>query len=109
MAKISWKNVKGNQHTSSFPWEDSVYSSTVSAFTKEGSLDKAFLEVGEPFFWGSTIPVEDDIVCIEYGGDTIPLYECIFTTLGVHMPFTAFEVDVFNHLMMAHSQLHSSN
>lgn len=107
MAKISQKNVKENQRTSSFPWEDSVYSSTLSAFTKEGSLDKVFLKMEEPFFWGSTIPVEDDIICNEYGGDTIPFY--VFITLGVHLPFTAFEVDVFNHLMVAHSQLHPSS
>lgn len=56
MAKKSRKNVKANQQTSSFPWESFVDSSTVSIFTKEGSLDKTFLEVGDPSLLGSTTP-----------------------------------------------------
>lgn len=90
MAKKSQKDVKGNHKNSLFPWEGSVYSSTMTIFTKEGSLDKEFLEVGEPSLWGSTTPVEDGRICSEYGGCIIPLYKCVFSTLGVRLPFTTF-------------------
>lgn len=89
-----------------FSWEGSVYSSTLSIFTTEGGLDNAFLKVGEQSLWGSTTPVEDDKICSEYDGCIISLYECFFSTMGVHLPFTAYEVGVFNHIMVAPSQLY---
>lgn len=68
-------------------------------------MNMAFSEVGESSFLGLTIPGEDDGICSEYDNYTIPLYEYLLSTIGVCMPFTAFEVDVFNFLMTAISFL----
>lgn len=37
-------------------------------------------------------------VCISLDGCSIPLYECLFTRLGVRFPFSDFEVVVLNQL-----------
>lgn len=73
-------------------WEGSIYFSTVSIFNKEGSLNKAFYEVGALSLWGFTIYGKDDKICSDYGNCSVPLYEYPFSTLGVRKPYTAFEV-----------------
>lgn len=72
-------------------------------FAKECNQDKDFLEVGEPSHWGSTTPTEGDRICNEYGSCIIPIYEYLLSTLGVRLLFNAFEVSVFNHLIVSHS------
>lgn len=62
--------------------------------------------MGKSLLWGLTTPSEDDRIWNEYGNCTIPVYEYLFSTLGVCLPFTAFEVGVFNYRMVAPSQLH---
>lgn len=62
--------------------------------------------MGESSLWGLTIPSDEDMICNEYGNCTIPLYEYHFSSLGVRFPFTAFEVGVFNYIMVASSQLY---
>lgn len=47
MAKKSQKNVKGNKKDSTTPWEDFIYSSTMSVFAYEGNLYKDLFEVGD--------------------------------------------------------------
>ncbi|KAI5407158.1 hypothetical protein KIW84_053419 [Lathyrus oleraceus] len=91
MAKKSQKIVEMELVNPSSPWEGSIYSPIISIFSKEGSLNIAYFEVGELSLWGLTILGEDDIVCSEYDNLTIPLYEYLFKTLGVHLPFTIFE------------------
>lgn len=105
MAKKSQKIVEMELVNLSSPWEGSIYSPIISIFSKEGSLNIAYFEVGELSLWGLTILGEDDIVCSEYDNLTISLYEYLFKTLGVHLPFTIFEEGVFNYLMVASSQI----
>lgn len=71
----------------------------------EGSLNKAFSEVRTSSLWGLTIPDKDDKICSEYGNYTIHMHAYLFSIWGVYLPFIAFEVDVFNYLMMAPPQL----
>lgn len=106
MDKKSWKNVQGNLANPTSSWESSVYSSTMCVFTKKGSLDKPFFEVGELSLWILTTPSEDDRICSKYSNYTILLYEYLFLTLGATLPFSAFKVGVFNYLMVAPSQIH---
>lgn len=80
MAEKSRKMVKGNHKNATYPWESSIYSSIVSIFAKEGHMDKDFLEMVKHLHWASTIHTEDDRICSEYIGHTIPLYEYLFST-----------------------------
>lgn len=70
--KKSLKTVRGNLVNLSSHWEGSIYSSFVSIFTKEGSLDMALFEVGESLFQGLTSLGDDDRICSEYGKCTTP-------------------------------------
>lgn len=36
---------------------------------------------------------------------SVPLYECIFTSFRVHLPFSSFEMEVMNHLRVSPSQI----
>lgn len=109
MAKIPWKTVKKNSVNPSSLWKGYVFSSTGSIFTKDGNLDGEFFNVGEPSLWGLTIPSAENWICNGYGKCTIPWYEYLFSSLWVNLPFTAFEVDVLNYLMVAPSQLHPTS
>lgn len=70
-------------------------------------MDKAFSDMGESLFWVLTTSGEDDRICSEYGNYIIPLYQYLFSTLGIRLPFNAFEVGIFNYLMVASSQFNS--
>ncbi|KAI5412499.1 hypothetical protein KIW84_057245 [Lathyrus oleraceus] len=94
---------------SSSSWESFIFSSTVSVFTKEGNLDRAFFDIGQLSLWGLTIPDDEDKICNEYDYYIIPLYEYLFSFLGVCLSFTTFEVGVLNYLMVAPSQLHPTS
>lgn len=47
-----------------------------------------------------------DRVCNSFEGCLVPLYECLFTRLRIHLLFSDFEVDMMNHLKVPPSQLH---
>lgn len=55
-----------------------------------------------------TILSEDERISNYYGSCTISLFEYLFSTLGVRLFFTAFEVGVFNYLMVDPSQINLS-
>lgn len=56
-------------------WEDFVYSSTISIFAREGSLDGSFLDVGPSSGLGVLTPDKHERICSECGDFVIPFYE----------------------------------
>lgn len=55
----------------------------------------------------STLPVcPTKRICISFEGCSVPLYECLFTRLGVRLPFSDFEVAMMNRLRAAPLQPH---
>ena len=48
----------------------------------------------------------DARICLEFTQDAFPMYEIIFRDLGLRLPFNDFQVEVFNHLNLAPSQIH---
>lgn len=82
-------------------WVDPVNSINSSAFAREGGLKKAFLDVGPSSDWGVLILEEDKRIYSEYGRCVIPFYEYKFSILGIRLAFNSFEIEVFNHLMIA--------
>lgn len=71
-----------------------VYSSILSAFTKVGGLDDAFIEVGSSSSYGILIITEDERICDEYGDCVIPFYECTLFFVGLLLPLSAFELEI---------------
>lgn len=66
----------------------------------------AFLDVGPPSDWGVLTPGKNDRICSRYGECATSFYECIFSILGLRLPFNVFEVEVLKHLIVATSQLY---
>lgn len=90
-------------------WKDSVYSSSVSVFAREGNLDGAFLEVVPYLDWGALTFDENERICNEYGDYAIPFYECIFSIQGLRLPFTVFKMEVLKQLIVAPSKLYPTS
>lgn len=48
----------------------------------------------------------DGKVCSSFDGCSVPMYEYLFTSLGMLLPFSDYEVAMMNHLKLAPSKLH---
>lgn len=83
------QKLKEDVHAS---WEDLVFSSIVSIFVREGSLDGTFLDVGLPLDWGVFTLGDNERIYNEYGDCAIPFYQCVFLILGIWFPFNDFEM-----------------
>lgn len=106
MSKKSHKSVHKSLKNTPFSWMELIYSSNVFAFAEAGGLDDTFTEVGSSSNRGSLSLFEQERICDKYGGGIIPFYGCVFSTLGLRLPFTIFEIEDLKHLSMAPSQLH---
>lgn len=45
-------------------------------------------------------------ICSSFEDCMIEFYECLFTRIGLWLPFSDFEVVILNYLQVAPSQLH---
>lgn len=45
----------------------------------------------------------NEMVCSSFEGFSVPLYECLFTRLGMCLPISDCKVDVMNHLKVSPS------
>lgn len=93
------------QNNTSSSWVDYVYSSTIYAIAKVGGFYDVFTEVSSSSSWGILSPSEDDRICDKYGDCVIPFHGCTFSVMSLCLSFTAFEIEVLEHLEMGHSQL----
>lgn len=48
-----------------------------------------------------SIPDEDERVCSTYAPDLILMYKVVFRDMGFCVPFTDFQISIFNHLELA--------
>lgn len=88
-----------------YSWVDPRYLGTPFKHTqKDGGINTPFVVVS---FWMvvSTILI-DKRVSHKFEGYFIPLYSCIFESLGVQVILTTFKKKVFDHLRVPLSQLH---
>ena len=56
--------------------------------------------------WSLYIPGKDKKICLRYDRRHISMYDIVFREMGLHLPFSDFEVAVFWHLHVAPSHLH---
>lgn len=72
-------------------------------FNNAQSLEGSYLNMGLSFGWFVFHIPPNKRVCSSFDGCLVPVYECLFSTLGFRIPFNDFEVDVLNHLRIPNS------
>lgn len=72
-------------------WVDLAISITTSTFSREGNLEREFLDVSPSSDQGVLIPEESKRIYSEYGNCTIIFYKCNFSLMGLRLPFNSFE------------------
>lgn len=82
---------------------DPIYPSIASAFSRQCGFFDAFTEVCLSFERGTMSPSEDERIHEKYGTCVIPFYECVSSTTGLRLAFTAFKIEVLKHLVMVPS------
>lgn len=59
---------------------------------------------------GLSLPVETKKrICSSFDEYMVPIHECLFTRIGVQLPFYEFEVAFLRYLKVVPSQLHSGS
>lgn len=90
-------------------WVDNSVADTPSIFSIEASIDVTEILAGNPLKW-SALPVgSDKRISTSFDNYAIPLYECLFTKVGVLLPFSNFQVSVLKNLKVPPSQLHPTS
>lgn len=105
MGQKSRKSAQKSQKSVPSSWVDSIYSYIISTFRKVGNLDVAFVELGPSSYWRVLTLVEDERVCDKYKDWAFFFYKWNLSTLGLHLPFNSFAIEVLNHMAVAHLQL----
>ncbi|MCI44441.1 hypothetical protein A2U01_0065680, partial [Trifolium medium] len=86
--------------TSDTRWVIPEIRNTRSLYCKEG-IKSAFTRVGNPEEW-EAVPMTDDYTISDTRIDCIvPMYEVVFESMQVSLPFTKFEVELLNILRVA--------
>lgn len=75
----------------------------------EINLDCSSIEVGPSSESGMHVLDEDKRECREYEACVIPLQNFLFSFIRRNLPFSDFEIGIFNHLLIAPSHLHAVN
>lgn len=78
-------------------------------FPKQIVLMGAFLDVDPSSNSDVLTHCENERICSEYGDSSTPLIKCVFSILGIQLPFNDFKMEFFKHLMFAPSYLHPMN
>jgi hypothetical protein len=66
-------------------------------------LEGAFVKVGIPDNWEVCLARDSVRICIRFYICTLPIFEIVFASMNVNLPFTEIEVAVLNHLKIAPS------
>lgn len=73
------------------------------------AITSANIKVANPSSW-SVFPVNlAERICNSFEECLVPLYEYLFTRLGICLPFLDFEVFVMDRLKVVPSQFHPGN
>lgn len=87
-------------------WMDQEMLDIISAFIDESGLDHTFIKIGHSSDQKVLPPREEIMISNKYDGCVIPLHEWLFSLIGFNILFQKFRMDVLNHLVISHSQLH---
>lgn len=79
---------------------------TLSFLNTTAGINATNITVDDRLYW-SVFPMDlEKRIYRSFNDSSIPLYECMFTRIGLCLPLFDFEVGVLKHLKVSHSQLH---
>lgn len=89
-----------------YSWVEPTYSSHQSAFVQGKEMSFVPLEIRISFDWEILLVPAEKRTFHMFEWCYIPFYTCIFQDLGIRLPLTSFEKEVFDHLCISHSHFH---
>jgi len=78
---------------------------SVSLFSADGAARVPRCIIGRKEDWEILLPSSSDRVCSCFSSSCIPMYEAVFQEVGFRLPFSPFQVSVFDWLELCPSHL----
>lgn len=93
---------------SEYRWANEKVLSTSSTFSIESILSDVEIMVGDPTEWSVLPMLGEKRICSSFDDCMIPFSECLFTRIGLRLPFypSKFEVFFLKNLKVVRSQLY---
>lgn len=79
---------------------------TPSIMNSEATIEVLGIVVGDPQDWSVLLVCLKKKICNSFDDCIIPLYEFLFTNIGLWLSFSDFEVSILKHLKVSLSLLH---
>lgn len=77
----------------------------VSLFSTNGAARIPRCLIGKKEDWEITLPTTSDRICSRFSGNRILMYEAVFQKVVFRLPFSPFQVSVFEWMELCPSQL----
>lgn len=92
-----------------YDWVDVKLADTSSTLSIEVSLGEANIVVGNLLEWLVILVIEEKRIRNSINDCMVSFYECLFTRVGLRLPFFKFELAFLKHLKIYPSQIHSGS
>jgi hypothetical protein len=77
----------------------------VSLFSTNGAARMPCCLIERKEDWEITLPTNSDRICLRFSANRIPMYEDVFQEVSFRLPFSPFQVSVFEWMELCPSQL----
>jgi len=77
----------------------------VSLFSTDGATRIPRCLIGRREDWVIILPTTSERICSRFSVNRIPMYEAVFQEMGFKLPFSPFQVSVFEWMKLYPSQL----
>jgi len=86
-------------------WVGKEILEAVSLFSTNGAARTPYCSIGRKEDLEITLPTTSDMSCLRFSANSIPMYEAVFQEVGFRLPFSPFQVSVFEWMELCTSQL----
>lgn len=76
---------------------DSKITGTSSSMSTKAIMNAVGIMVGDPLEWLALLVSWEKGICSSFDDCVVPFYECLFTRIGLWLPFFKFEVVVLKY------------
>lgn len=84
-----------------YDWVDTKIVGTTSIMSTKGVICEVEIMVGDPLKWPIILVGSDKMIYSSFDDYVVPFYGCLFTKIGLCLPFYDFKVIVLKHLEVA--------
>lgn len=84
-----------------YDWVYAKVVTTYSTLTTEAALRDADIMVGDPLEWLALVVSGEKMICNSFDDCMVPFHECLFTIVGLRLPFYELDVIVQKYLNVA--------